>query len=272
MAGSWPTSPSQAASTGRCELRGLRRSAVAATAVATSPGSMPAAGAWITSTASRSGVSQQHLQSRRIGVAARIRPEIHRARQRGDLAHGSGDRRMDRRRRPHQRPAAEQQRVGRELGRPVTVGEQREPALAQPVAAACSAWAQAGGSGEQLLDRADPDQAGPSEGRVVDLVPVQAQAGAAGPLRRRAELPAGLEHEHGLDAGGGARSRHEAPRVGDAFEMDQDGPGREVQGQVVQDVAQLHLGDLAQRRRCARSRSSARPPIRAWRSRSNPTG
>ncbi len=188
---------------------------------------------------------QQHLQGRRIGVAARIRPEIHRARQRGDLAHGSGDRHMDRRRRPHQRPAADQQCVGRELGRPMTVGEQREPALAQPVAAACGAWAQAGGSGEQLLDRADPDQASPSEGGVVDLVPAQAQTGAAGALRRRAELPAGLENEHGLDAGGGARSRHEAPRVGDAFEMDQDGPGRDVQGEVVQNVAQLHLRKLA---------------------------
>ena len=152
---------------------------------------------------------------------------------------------MDRRRRPHQRPAADQQCVGRELGRPMTVGEQREPALAQPVAAACSAWAQAGGSGEQLLDRTDPDQASPSEGGVVDLVPAQAQTGAAGALRRRAELPAGLENEHGLDAGGGARGRHEAPRVGDAFEMDQDGPGRDVQGEVVQNVAQLHLRKLA---------------------------
>ncbi len=147
----------------------------------------------------------------------------------------------------HQRATAADQGVGGELGRPMAVGQQGETAAPQPVAAARGTSAQAGGGGEQLLDRRHAHQAGAGEGGVVDLVPVQPQADAAGPLRRRMELPAGLEHQHRLDPRRGARGRHEPPGVGDALEMDQDGTGGEIERQIVENVAELDLGELAER-------------------------
>ena len=190
---------------------------------------------------------QDHTQGRAIALGIRVRTEIDRARKGGDLAHRRGDGGMDRRRRANQGAATGQERIGRQLGRPMAVGEQRQAAPAQTVTAPRRAWAKAGGGREQLLDRLYPDQAGPSEGRIIDVVAVQAHA-AAGPLGGRADLPPGLEDEHRLDARSGAGGRHEAPGVGDALEVDQHRPGREVERQIVQDVAELDLRMLPQGR------------------------
>ena len=89
----------------------------------------------------------------------------------------------------------------------MAVGQQRQPAVAQAVAAPRGAGAEAGGSGEQLLDRADADQARAGERRVVDPVAVQPDADAAWPPRRRADLAPGLEDQDRLDAGRGASRR-----------------------------------------------------------------
>ena len=128
----------------------------------------------------------------------------------------------------------------------MAVGQQRQPAIAQAMAAAGGIGAEAGGRGEQLLDRVDPDDAGAAERRVVDPVAVEPQAARLAAGRQRAELAAGLEDDDRLHAGGGARGGHEAAGVGDAFEMHQDRARREVEGQIVEDVAQLDVGALAQ--------------------------
>ena len=52
-------------------------------------------------------------------------------------------------------------------------------------------------------------------------------------------LPAGLHHHHRLGVGGGAQCAHEAPRVADAFHVDQDALRAGVAGQEVQHLRQV---------------------------------
>ena len=182
-AGSWATSPSQAARTGAASCAACvgRRRRHRGCHLA---GSIPAAGRGSPAPRSRSGVSaapRAPPHSRRRPHPARDRPSSPATRprpRRRSIAAGSAASAGpgSRRRRAARRPRAR---------RPVAVGEAGQPALAQPVAAARGARAQAGGGGEQLLDRTDPDQAGPGEGRVVDLVPAAATAPPGTPAAGR---------------------------------------------------------------------------------------
>jgi hypothetical protein len=57
----------------------------------------------------------------------------------------------------------------------------------------------------------------------------------------------GLDHDHRLVARGGARGRHELARRLDRFDVEQDGARARIAGQVVEQVAEVDVGVLAQR-------------------------
>ena len=57
----------------------------------------------------------------------------------------------------------------------------------------------------------------------------------------------GLDHHHRLDARRGARCRHELARTAHRLDVQQDGVRVRIAGQVVQQVAEVHVGHITQR-------------------------
>ncbi|MDO9041198.1 MAG: hypothetical protein Q7U64_02500 [Desulfocapsaceae bacterium] len=59
-------------------------------------------------------------------------------------------------------------------------------------------------------------------------------------------MAADFDQDHRLDAGGGADGAHEAAGFADAFNVEQDAFGGAVGQQVVEDLAEVHVGGGAQ--------------------------
>jgi hypothetical protein len=68
-------------------------------------------------------------------------------------------------------------------------------------------------------------------------------------LRRLGSLrmAAGLDHHHGLDASGGARRRHEFARVVDRLDVKQNRPGRAVEREEIEQVAEIDVDLVSER-------------------------
>jgi len=60
-------------------------------------------------------------------------------------------------------------------------------------------------------------------------------------------MAAGLDHHHGLHAGRGAGCRHELAGVADGFDVEQNGACALVEGEVVEAIAKIHVGLVAER-------------------------
>ena len=103
------------------------------------------------------------------------------------------------------------------------------------------------GRQEQLLHRVNAQHAGPGNGCVIHQVRARQRAG----MRRRGPLALprapGLDHDHRLVARRRARRRHEFARRLDGLDVHQDRTCPGVAGQVVEQVAEVHIGMLSQR-------------------------
>ena len=186
---------------------------------------------------------------------------------RGQVAGSTASSAADRLRRELGEPAAEiDQRVGRQDADAAAVGHDREP-----VAARRLRRGQGLDGVEQLLEPEHAQHAGAPEGGVVDRIGAGQRAGVRGGGARALGMPARLDHDHRLHARRGPRRGHELARVGDHLDVEQDRPGRGVVGQVVEHVAEVDVGHVAERDQVREADAARRSPSRARRSPSRPT-
>ncbi|MGY4553101.1 hypothetical protein ACVMDO_008530 [Bradyrhizobium sp. USDA 4513] len=157
-------------------------------------------------------------------------------------------------RRQCRRNAAELgQPVGREDAEPAAIGQDR-----QSVAARNEAAAKQFGAIEQLTQVVDAQHAGATECGVVDRIGAGQRAGVGrgglGALRH----PSRLDDDDRLQPRRGARRRHELARVLDGFEIDQDRAGVVVEREIIQEVGDVDIELVADRR----DAGEAEPPLR----------
>ncbi|VTR69452.1 hypothetical protein DESC_740191 [Desulfosarcina cetonica] len=105
---------------------------------------------------------------------------------------------------------------------------------------------QGGDCVEQRLEVVDAQDSRPLEGRLVNRVAAGHGAGVGGGRHGAFPIAAGLDHDDRLDAGRRAGRGHELARMGDRFDVEQDGARMVVGTQVVQHVAEIDIGHVAQ--------------------------
>src|SRR3546814_9576731 len=76
-------------------------------------------------------------------------------------------------------------------------------------------------------------------------------------------MPAALDDDDRLAAGGNARRRHELAGVGDRFRVEQDGAGVGVHRQVVEQVAEIDIGLVAEGDDLGEADATRRGPVRS---------
>ena len=105
------------------------------------------------------------------------------------------------------------------------------------------------GGREQFVEVEHAQQAGPTESRGVDRVDPRERAGVGGRGARGLNMAAGLHHDHRLHARGGAGRRHELAHVGDRLDVHQDRPGLAVEGEIIEEIAEIDIERVADRDR-----------------------
>ena len=103
------------------------------------------------------------------------------------------------------------------------------------------------GCQEELLQAVHAQHARAGDGGVVHLVRASQRPRVRGRGAAALFAAAGLHGDHRLVARGRAGGRHELARIVDRFDVQQDGARLRVVGQVVQHVAEVHVGVFAQR-------------------------
>ncbi|MNF63448.1 hypothetical protein D3C84_451520 [compost metagenome] len=128
-------------------------------------------------------------------------------------------------RRHGQLATALQQHIGGHVGQPTAVGEDGEPLPLEG-----QGVAEGLDGGKQLMGIPYPQHAGPADGRVVNVVE---------PVGRI--VATALEHQDRLVARGGAGGREEMAGVVQLVHVDQDGAGRPVAGELIQQLAEVDV-------------------------------
>ena len=135
------------------------------------------------------------------------------------------------------------------------VGHDREP-----IALGAAAAREQSRGREQLVERGRAHCAGTAqrtrEHRVVSGQRARVRGGGAAGFG----APARLEHDHGFHARRGAQAAHEPPRVIDALDVQQDGIGFRVEGQIIEHLAEADVGGGTERQQAPRTRARARRP------------
>ena len=111
----------------------------------------------------------------------------------------------------------------------------------QAVAGGFDVGGQGLGAGEELQDGVHPHHAGPAHQGVEHRVGAHQGAGVGLHRLGAGLVAAHLDQHHRLEAGGGAQGAHEAARVADALDVEQDALGGGVVGQVVEDLAEIQV-------------------------------
>lgn len=106
---------------------------------------------------------------------------------------------------------------------------------------------QRGNGVEQFVDVVDAQHARAPERRVVNRVRPGERARVRRGGLRRFHMAARLDDDDGFQTCGGARRRHEFPRMRDRFDIEQDRARAPVQRQPVQHVAEIDVGHRAER-------------------------
>jgi hypothetical protein len=191
----------------------------------------------------RVGVAVEEHGAERLAVALagsvadevdRVRPRPGRRQHRIERGHGLG--------REGREPAAMLlERVGRQHPGAAAIGEDR-----QPVPRRGLAGGQRRHRLEQLAELEDAEHAGAAEGGIVDVV----GAGERPGMRQR-RLGAGgtaprLDDDDRLRPRRDAPRRHELPCIADALDIEEDRPRRRIEGEVVEEVAEIDVGHVAE--------------------------
>ena len=114
---------------------------------------------------------------------------------------------------------------------------------------------------EQLIQVEDSEQSGAPKGRVVDVVTPRHGTGVRGRRLGAFAVTAGLDDDDGFGACGDAGRRHELARVRDRLDVKQDCMGLTVRRQVVEHVAEVHVGHVAERNQFRETNVASVGPI-----------
>ena len=131
----------------------------------------------------------------------------------------------------------------------------------QPIARLLSRERQRLGGIEQLGHGADAQHAGAAEGGGVDRIGAGQHAGMRGGRPRSRHGMARLQHQHRFAPRRGARCRHEFAPVGDPLGIKQDRAGIRVGGEVVEHVAEIDIGHVAERDDMREADAARRRPV-----------
>ena len=201
----------------------------------------------------RGGVVQQRFQCRHITCCRRVTDDVHRVGARPSRRQhrvqrlqrgGRQDRQLDTRLRC---------RIGRQHTSAAAVGDEREVVHRRELLVAQAAQrgrahaCQRDGGGEQVLQGVHAQHAGAADGGVEDDVAAGQRPGVRGGGLLPVQRAPGLDDDDRLVACRGARCRHELARRLNAFDVEQDGLGAGVAAEVVEQVAEIDIGMLAQR-------------------------
>lgn len=114
---------------------------------------------------------------------------------------------------------------------------------------------------EELVETQDTEHSGAAEHGVVDGIAARERArvgrGGPGPLG----VPARLDHDHRLGARGGPRRGDELAGGGNRLDIQQDGPGVRLVGEVIEHVAKIHIGHIPQRDQVRKAGAARARPI-----------
>jgi hypothetical protein len=153
--------------------------------------------------------------------------------------------------------------VGRQHQRSAAVAQQRKArALHAP---AVARTAQAFGGGHQFhhavhAHRTGTPQCGVEHRLALRQLGAVSAHGVAG-VGRRARLPAALEHQHRLGGGGQAQRAHEAARVGDVLDVQQDGLGAAAARQIEQQLGHVDRRMRPDRHQLRKAQAVAQTPV-----------
>ena len=126
------------------------------------------------------------------------------------------------------------------------------------------------GRGEQFVEVEHAQQPRAPECGVIDRVGAGQRPGV-GERRLGAErLPSGFDHQYGFRTRRGPRRRHELACVADGFDVEQNGAGCAIHGEVIEKVGKIDVDAVADRDYRGKSNSLRRRPFDQ--SRSNGAG
>ena len=103
------------------------------------------------------------------------------------------------------------------------------------------------GGAEQLVELADAQHTGAAERGLVGGIGARQRARVRQRRLGAARAAARLDHNDRLGARGAPGRRHELRRVGDRLHVEQDGAAVRVACQVVEQIAEIDVGHVAQR-------------------------
>ena len=114
---------------------------------------------------------------------------------------------------------------------------------------------------EQLVEIEHAKHAGAAERGVVDGVRTGQGPGVGSRRDGALRVAAGLDDHDRLDARGGARRRHELASVVDRLDVKQDGAGAAVDGEIVEQIAEIDIDLIAERDHRGEADRSLRRPF-----------
>ena len=117
----------------------------------------------------------------------------------------------------------------------------------EPVARECPHAAERLGRVEKFVDVGDPQEAGTAEGRFIDGIGPGERAGMGGCGLGGAGVAPRFDDDDRLDAGRGARRRHEGLGVADRLDIEENRARRRVEGEIIEEVGEIHVGHVADR-------------------------
>ena len=132
--------------------------------------------------------------------------------------------------------------VGGQHAGPAAVGDD-----CQAVAAGAGAAGEYLGRREEIVDGVDADGAGAAQGRVEDVVGTDQGAGVGGRGLGSGGVAARLEDDHGFHSRRRPQAAHEGAAVSNPLDVEQYGIGLGVHREVVEYVAEVDVGGVAQR-------------------------
>ncbi len=135
-----------------------------------------------------------------------------------------------------------EQRVGREHGEPAAVRDDRQPTPGRR-----APQRESFRSVEQLLERPDTNNSSAAKCRRILGIgprePARVRRGRSGTTR----VAPTLDDEHRLTARGHARRSHETLGTSNGFDVQHDRRRLSVGGEIVQQIAEIHVGHVAER-------------------------
>ena len=78
---------------------------------------------------------------------------------------------------------------------------------------------------------------------------------------RAGRAPTGFEDENRLVARRDAAGRHELPRFDDALDIKQDGVGQLVEGEIVEEIAEIDINHVADRNHVREAETPRSGPV-----------